>query len=246
MQVRHVRQHADSEILHHMRGFAGMLAALLLGVVAVAHARAGTATEVTASGHAFAPQEVTITAGDSVHWLGSGTHNVHFDDESYRSGEPTSSLDVTHSFTTPGTYTYYCEVHKIFGMTGTVVVKAADGTTPTPTSTPTPSPEATAGPDLTALSARTAVHHGRVRGALRASPIGGKVTITATASGTEAGTVTLKAADGRTPFSFRLLPAARDALKEIGHLRVKIRATVRAGGDRASRTIKPVLQFEPD
>ena len=56
------------------------------------------------------------------------------------SGNATNS----HTFTTPGTYTFYCETHKSFGMVGTITVggdstgtETGTGTTPPPYTYPT-------------------------------------------------------------------------------------------------------------
>lgn len=64
----------------------------------------------------YDPMDVTIHVGDAVHWTtASGTHNVYgmhdmFPDnpEEFSSGEPTSDLDYTHTFTIPGFYGYHC------------------------------------------------------------------------------------------------------------------------------------------
>lgn len=64
----------------------------------------------------YDPMELTIHVGDHVHWTtASGTHNVYgeldmFPDnpEGFSSGEPTSDLDFTYTFTIPGVYHYHC------------------------------------------------------------------------------------------------------------------------------------------
>lgn len=64
----------------------------------------------------YDPSELTIHVGDIVHWHSvSGTHNVYgmhdmFPDnpEEFESGEPTSDLDYSHTFTIPGVYMYHC------------------------------------------------------------------------------------------------------------------------------------------
>jgi plastocyanin len=91
----------------------------------------------------FGPHTVTISAGQTVEWTWeSNNHNVV-------SGDPTTGTadgqfcspgDVncastllsntptvyTHTFTTPGTYNYFCRAHRILGMVGTVVVNPAE------------------------------------------------------------------------------------------------------------------------
>jgi plastocyanin len=83
----------------------------------------------TSGMNVFSPSVVTITQNETVTWNNDGVnfHNVHFEDESFVM--PMSPMDtmwsVFHTFTQPGTFKYYCEVHRDQGMTGTVVVNAA-------------------------------------------------------------------------------------------------------------------------
>lgn len=84
----------------------------------------------------------TITAGDQVTWTWTaGSHSVTADDMSFDSDPPPpgyrTSGSYDHTFSSPGTYAYYCRLHAP-GMTGTIVVQAA-----MPTSTSTPPPAAT-------------------------------------------------------------------------------------------------------
>ena len=85
----------------------------------------------TATGPAFSPQTVTVTQGDSVTWTnGGGFHDVTFEDGLFKQ-PPTPSADiwtVSRTFDSPGTYLYYCSVHRSLGMTGSVVVNAATST----------------------------------------------------------------------------------------------------------------------
>lgn len=101
------------------------LAALLLGSCPAAFG-AGQTVTATSGSNVFSPSSVTITQGETVTWNNDGGnfHNVHFDDESFV--EPPTPLDsmwsAIRTFSQPGTFTYYCEVHKDQGMTGAVVV----------------------------------------------------------------------------------------------------------------------------
>jgi hypothetical protein len=73
---------------------------------------------------------VTLTQGESVTWNNvSGTHNVHFDDNSF--DEPPSPLSGPWSrsrqFVDVGTFNYYCDLHGGpggVGMSGSVTVTA--------------------------------------------------------------------------------------------------------------------------
>jgi plastocyanin len=83
----------------------------------------------TSSPNVFSPNVVTITQGETVTWNSDGGnfHNVHFEDGSFVM--PMSPMDtmwsVSHPFLQPGTFKYYCEVHRDQGMTGTIVVNPA-------------------------------------------------------------------------------------------------------------------------
>jgi plastocyanin len=83
----------------------------------------------------FMPGSVTLTVGEKVTWNnGGGTHNVHFDDNSFVE-PPTASAtawSVSRTFTVSGSFRYYCDFHG-FGMSGTVNVNStAPGASPPP------------------------------------------------------------------------------------------------------------------
>ena len=76
----------------------------------------------------FTPRHVGVNVGEMVTWNNvSGTHNVHFDDNSF--DMPPSPIGgawtAQRTFNTPGVYAYYCEAHGGpggSGMSGTVAV----------------------------------------------------------------------------------------------------------------------------
>ena len=101
----------------------------------------------------------TITAGDMVLWTWDGAipHSVTADDASFDSNPPNgsqSSGTFSRTFSTPGTYKYYCRIHSTPGgtaMNGTIVVQAvatpttvAATATSTAAATATPTAQATA------------------------------------------------------------------------------------------------------
>jgi len=83
----------------------------------------GSADSVSIS---FSPLQVTLVIGvnNTVTWVNddNAAHTVTAKDGSFGSGNIGSGASYTHTFTTPGTYTYYCAYHS--WMVGTVVVKA--------------------------------------------------------------------------------------------------------------------------
>lgn len=81
----------------------------------------------------FTPQNLTIQAGESVTWTNnSGVHNVNGSQatspnnpESFISGNPTTNWTYSHTFNTPGTYNYRCDLHFGLNMIGTITVTSA-------------------------------------------------------------------------------------------------------------------------
>jgi plastocyanin len=90
-----------------------------------------TPAMVTATSYQFAPRDVTIDQGESVTWTNAGgSHNVVIEAEGFEQPSPPAppgapNWPVTHTFNTPGTFTYYCRPHQGLGMTGTVTVNPA-------------------------------------------------------------------------------------------------------------------------
>ena len=87
----------------------------------------------------FAPNAVTINSGDTVEFrnISTFTHTVSTVADTqieaqavklpngadpFDSGEIAPGATFTHTFTTPGTYQYFCEPHVGQGMIGTVIV----------------------------------------------------------------------------------------------------------------------------
>jgi plastocyanin len=126
---------------------------------------AGTSAAVSIIDFQFNPASITVAAGTTVTWTNmsaSGSDHTTTSDsqtgaEHWDSGltNPTGAGGLpqtfSHTFTTPGTYTYHCNVHTF--MRGTVVVTAA-GTAPTATTAPA-APTATMVPATIAPTAIT-------------------------------------------------------------------------------------------
>jgi plastocyanin len=137
-----------------------LLAAGLLAAFAVARfpALAANQTVTANSPYGWSNPNVVIGVGETVTWTNpyAGMHNVCVRrtnvpsgcDEFHLPSTPSTSwpADVSHTFPSDGTYTFYCEYHAAL-MKGTITVGTGDNppvdtgtgtsTTPPPTSQPT-------------------------------------------------------------------------------------------------------------
>jgi plastocyanin len=71
---------------------------------------------------AYDPPTLTVNVGDKVTWQNNGedVHTVTSDDGSFDSGDMEHGASWSYTFTSPGTYTYFCAPHP--WMTATIVV----------------------------------------------------------------------------------------------------------------------------
>ena len=132
------------------------LAILLFGVAAlITHPSEATTFTVTIAPNGsftFSPASQTINVGDTVTWeWGLGVHSTTsgilcLADDKWNSGLQANPTTFSVTFTSAGTFSYFCVLHCAFGMTGEIVVQEPTSTpTPTetappPTGTVTPSP----------------------------------------------------------------------------------------------------------
>ena len=128
-----------------------VLCVVTLAVVAAAGTALGQSATIDwqESFDSKAPQNnPTINTGESVTWnVTEGGHNVDvMGPENFRStsGEDPKGTQFTHTFKTPGKYTYVCDYHS--GMHGTVTVIAPPAPQPQPQPQPEPQPEPGAAP----------------------------------------------------------------------------------------------------
>ena len=74
----------------------------------------------------YLPDQIVVVVGvnNTVTWVNddSAPHTVTANDGSFSSGDMRSGAKYTHTFTTPGTYSYNCIYHS--WMIGTVIVEA--------------------------------------------------------------------------------------------------------------------------
>jgi len=93
-----------------------------LAIVDSALAQNGISTEVHIDNFTFAPGVLTVAAGTRVTWTNRDDmpHTVTSTKKAFASPALDTGEKFTHSFTTPGEYSYYCTIHP--SMTGKVMV----------------------------------------------------------------------------------------------------------------------------
>ena len=99
----------------------------LAGGVLVARA-ASPATAISIDNFTFNPQSLTVKAGTTVTWTNRDDipHGIAATNNTFKRSQALDTDDsYSFTFTTPGTYQYFCYVHP--HMTGTIVVEAATG-----------------------------------------------------------------------------------------------------------------------
>ena len=83
--------------------------------------------QVAIDNFTFGPQQLTVKSGTTVTWTNRDDipHTVTSDKLAFRSNALDTDDKFSFTFTTPGTYKYFCSLHP--HMTGTIVVEAATG-----------------------------------------------------------------------------------------------------------------------
>jgi amicyanin len=102
----------------------GVVLALAGLLVLAAPARAADA-EVKIDNFTFSPQTLTIKAGTKVTWTNDDDipHTVVSTTKAFRSSALDTDDKYSFTFTTPGTFEYFCTLHP--HMTGSIVVEPA-------------------------------------------------------------------------------------------------------------------------
>jgi plastocyanin len=105
------------------------LAVMLLGAprAVAAQPAPAVAAEVEIDQFAFVPQRITVKAGTTVTWTNDDDtpHSVASSSKLFKSKALDTEDKFSFTFTTPGTYAYFCSLHP--HMTGVVVVEAVTG-----------------------------------------------------------------------------------------------------------------------
>jgi plastocyanin len=91
-----------------------MIGVLVAVLVQAAPSPAANQTVTANPSLTFSPNSIVINQGDTVTWNNAGgLHNVHFDDNSFimPASPSTAAWSVNRTFSTPGMFRYYCQVH---------------------------------------------------------------------------------------------------------------------------------------
>jgi amicyanin len=100
----------------------GLVIALCAGIVAAAQSKPATA-EVKIDNFSFAPAELKVSVGTTVNWTNRDDipHTVVSTEKVFKSKVLDSEEKYSFTFTTAGTYVYFCSIHP--KMTGKVIVQ---------------------------------------------------------------------------------------------------------------------------
>ena len=101
----------------------GAIVMLVAGVFAMGAAQAAD-TQVKIDNFTFNPRTITVKAGTTVNWTNADDipHTVTSTTQAFKSKALDTDDKFSFTFTTPGTFTYFCALHP--HMTGTIVVEA--------------------------------------------------------------------------------------------------------------------------
>lgn len=116
------------------------LVAALAGVLVATLLAAGSALaadqDVAISGFSYSPRTVTVNVGDTVTWTNSDAQAHTATGSGWNTGDLGNGESGSITFQSAGTFDYMCGIHP--AMTGTVIVRAAGGTTPPTDTDPVP------------------------------------------------------------------------------------------------------------
>ena len=106
---------------------------VLAGGMLFARAQTPAAAAVAIDNFTFNPQTLTVKAGTTVTWTNKDDipHGIAVTNNAFKRSQALDTDDsFSFTFTTPGTYQYFCYIHP--HMTGAIVVEAATGSNTTP------------------------------------------------------------------------------------------------------------------
>lgn len=91
-------------------------------------AQAAASATVSTGDNFYSPASVSVFVGDTVTWTNTGStqHSATADDGSFDTGIFGAGQSRSQTFSSPGTFSYFCTVHGQ-SQSGTVTVRAATG-----------------------------------------------------------------------------------------------------------------------
>jgi plastocyanin len=101
-----------------------LVSALVVVLVSASLASAaGPAPNIEIKQHKFSPATLTIPVGATVTWVNhdDDVHTVVSSAQAFVSQAIETDESFAHTFSKPGTYTYFCTLHPL--MTATIIVK---------------------------------------------------------------------------------------------------------------------------
>jgi plastocyanin len=107
--------------------FGAVFGLVLAAGVGLARAE-GPATAISIDNFSFTPAALTVKAGTTVTWTNKDDipHGIASSDNAFKkSGGLDTDDSYSFTFTTPGTYQYFCYLHP--HMVGSIVVEATTG-----------------------------------------------------------------------------------------------------------------------
>ena len=107
--------------------FTAALAVVLTVAAGFPATSAQAVEQVKIDDFTFAPQHITVKAGTTVTWINDDDipHTVASSSKLFKSKTLDTEDKFSFTFTTPGSYEYFCSLHP--HMTGAIVVEAATG-----------------------------------------------------------------------------------------------------------------------
>ena len=108
-----------------------LAATIFFVVLAAAPARAADIS-VKIANFTFDPPQITVKTGTTVVWSNDDDipHTVTSTTQAFKSAALDTNDKFSFTFTTPGSYQYFCSLHP--HMTGTIVVEGTTGSTTPP------------------------------------------------------------------------------------------------------------------
>jgi plastocyanin len=102
-----------------------MLAGMAFAALAVTASAQIANLGVTIDNFTFSPNQIMVKSGETVTWTNKDDipHTVTSTENVFRSKALDTDDKFSFTFTTPGTYKYFCSLHP--RMTGTIVVEAS-------------------------------------------------------------------------------------------------------------------------